>query len=288
MTNYSSSSRKSPFISNEVLRRYFDEIRTEKTLTPDEEIELARKVKAGDTQALDRLLKANLRFVVSVAKKYQGYGLSLADLINEGNIGLIKAARRFDETRGFKFISYAVWWIRQTILQAISENSRLVRLPLNVVGNLNKITKITSEFERDYEREPTNDEIEVLLQNENIDIDSARQLTENTISIDAPVGNDQTGTLQDILPSQEDNDPGLTLNQESFHLEIERALNSLDKREAYILRLYFGIDSDLPLNLEDIAERLHLTRERVRQIKEKALRKLRHNSRALHLRGYLG
>ena len=157
MTNYSSSSRKSPFISNEVLRRYFDEIRTEKTLTPDEEIELARKVKAGDTQALDRLLKANLRFVVSVAKKYQGYGLSLADLINEGNIGLIKAARRFDETRGFKFISYAVWWIRQTILQAISENSRLVRLPLNVVGNLNKITKITSEFERDYEREPTND-----------------------------------------------------------------------------------------------------------------------------------
>jgi len=288
MTNYSSSSRKSPFISNEVLRRYFDEIRTEKTLTPDEEIELARKVKAGDTQALDRLLKANLRFVVSVAKKYQGYGLSLADLINEGNIGLIKAARRFDETRGFKFISYAVWWIRQTILQAISENSRLVRLPLNVVGSLNKITKITSEFERDYEREPTNDEIEVLLQNEKIDIDSARQLTENTISIDAPVGNDQTGTLQDILPSQEDNDPGLTLNQESFHLEIERALNSLDKREAYILRLYFGIDSDLPLNLEDIAERLHLTRERVRQIKEKALRKLRHNSRALHLRGYLG
>ena len=288
MTNYSSSSRKSPFISNEVLRRYFDEIRTEKTLTPDEEIELARKVKAGDTQALDRLLKANLRFVVSVAKKYQGYGLSLADLINEGNIGLIKAARRFDETRGFKFISYAVWWIRQTILQAISENSRLVRLPLNVVGNLNKITKITSEFERDYEREPTNDEIEVLLQNEKIDIDSVRQLTENTISIDAPVGNDQTGTLQDILPSQEDNDPGLTLNQESFHLEIERALNSLDKREAYILRLYFGIDSDLPLNLEDIAERLHLTRERVRQIKEKALRKLRHNSRALHLRGYLG
>jgi len=288
MTNYSTSSRKSPFISNEVLRRYFEEIRTEKILTPDEEIELARKVKAGDTQALDRLLKANLRFVVSVAKKYQGYGLSLADLINEGNIGLIKAARRFDETRGFKFISYAVWWIRQTILQAISENSRLVRLPLNVVGNLNKITKITSEFERDYEREPTNDEIEVLLQNENIDIDSARQLTENTISIDAPVGNDQTGTLQDILPSQEDNDPGLTLNQESFHLEIERALNSLDKREAYILRLYFGIDSDLPLNLEDIAERLHLTRERVRQIKEKALRKLRHNSRALHLRGYLG
>ncbi|HPD25729.1 MAG TPA: RNA polymerase sigma factor RpoD/SigA [Candidatus Marinimicrobia bacterium] len=288
MTNYSTSSRKSPFISNEVLRRYFEEIRTEKILTPDEEIELARKVKAGDTQALDRLLKANLRFVVSVAKKYQGYGLSLADLINEGNIGLIKAARRFDETRGFKFISYAVWWIRQTILQAISENSRLVRLPLNVVGSLNKITKITSEFERDYEREPTNDEIEVLLQNEKIDIDSARQLTENTISIDAPVGNDQTSTLQDILPSQEDNDPGLTLNQESFHLEIERALNSLDKREAYILRLYFGIDSDLPLNLEDIAARLHLTRERVRQIKEKALRKLRHNSRALHLRGYLG
>ncbi|HPC35707.1 MAG TPA: RNA polymerase sigma factor RpoD/SigA [Candidatus Marinimicrobia bacterium] len=288
MTSSPTVPKKLSYISNEVLRRYFEEIQDEKTLTPDEEIELARKVKAGDTQALDRLLKANLRFVVSVAKKYQGYGLSLADLINEGNIGLIKAARRFDETRGFKFISYAVWWIRQTILQAISENSRLVRLPLNIVGSLKKITKITSEFERDYEREPTNEEIETLLQNEKIDVDSARQLAETTISIDAPIGNDQTSTLQDILPSQEDNDPGLNLNQESFRLEIQRALNSLDEREAYILRLYFGIDCELPLNLEDIAQRLHLTRERVRQIKEKALRKLRHNSRALNLKGFLG
>lgn len=277
-----------PRTTDGVLRRYFEEISAEKPLSPSEEVDLARKVKAGDTEALDRLLKANLRFVVSVAKKYQGYGLSLSDLINEGNIGLIKAARRYDETRGFKFISYAVWWIRQTILQSISEYSRLVRLPLNVVGSLNKIYKITSDFERDYEREPTSEEIEIILKDERIDLDSARQLTEGAISIDAPIGNDQTSTLQDILPGQEDSDPVHFLTEESFHLEVKRALNTLDKREAYVLRLYFGIDRELPLNLEDIAERLHLTRERVRQIKEKALRKLRHNRRSLHLRGFLG
>ncbi len=274
--------------NNEVLRRYFEEISAEKPLSPDEEIELARKVKAGDPEALDRLLKANLRFVVSVAKKYQGYGLSFADLINEGNIGLIKAARRYDETRGFKFISYAVWWIRQTILQSISEYSRLVRLPLNVVGSLNKIYKITADFERDYEREPTSEEIEIILKDERIDLDSARQLTEGAISIDAPIGEDQASTLQDILPGQEDTDPVRFLTEESFHIEVKRALNMLEKREAYVLRLYFGIDRELPLNLEDIAEELHLTRERVRQIKEKALRKLRHSRRSLQLRGYLG
>jgi len=288
MTDFQSFKKNPQYASSEVLRRYFEEISSERPLKPDEEIELAKRVKTGDKEALDKLLKANLRFVVSVAKKYQGYGLSLLDLINEGNIGLIKAARRYDETRGFKFISYAVWWVRQTILQAISDYSRIVRLPLNVVGSLNKITKITAEFERDYEREPTHQEIELMLQNEKIDIDSARQLSEGTVSIDAPIGNDQTGTLQDILTGQDDNDPVSFLTQESFHLEIKRALRTLDKREAYVLCLYFGIDQELPLNLEDIAGRLHLTRERVRQIKEKALRKLRHNRRALNLRGFLG
>jgi RNA polymerase primary sigma factor len=288
MTDSQSQKKTIPHTTNEVLRRYFEEISGEKPLTPEEEVEIARRVRAGDAEALDRLLKANLRFVVSVAKKYQGYGLSLSDLINEGNLGLIKAARRFDETRGFKFISYAVWWIRQTILQSISEYSRLVRLPLNVVGSLNKIYKVKADFERDYEREPTNEEIEIILKDEKIDLDSARQLTEGAVSIDAPIGNDQTSTLLDVLPGQEDNDPVSALTQESFHLEVKRALNMLDKREAYVLRLYFGIDRELPLNLEDIAERLHLTRERVRQIKEKALRKLRHSHRSLHLRMFLG
>ncbi|MGC9364187.1 MAG: sigma-70 family RNA polymerase sigma factor [Fidelibacterota bacterium] len=271
-----------------ILRRYFEEISQEDPLTPEEEIELAARVRAGDTQALDKLLRANLKFVVSVAKKYQHHGLSLEDLINEGNIGLIKAARRFDETRGFKFISYAVWWIRQTILQAISEYSRLVRLPLNVVGNLNKITKITSDFEQEYEREPTSEEIEEILSQEKIDIDIARQLTEGTLSIDTPVGKDKNGTLQDILSGQNDNEPGKLLTEESFRIEIRHALRSLEEREAKVVRMYFGIGQELPMTLEEIGNELHLTRERVRQIKEKALRKLRHTSRALNLRGYLG
>jgi RNA polymerase primary sigma factor len=270
------------------LKRYFEEISHEEPLTPEEEIELAAKVRQGDSQALDKLLRANLRFVVSVAKKYQNHGLSLEDLINEGNIGLIKAAQRFDETRGFKFISYAVWWIRQTILQSISEYSRLVRLPLNVVGNLNKITRITSEFEQEYEREPTAEEVEEILEQENIDLDVARQLTEGTLSIDSPMGREGSGTLQDVLSGQEEFEPGKLLTEESFHLEIQRALHSLDEREAKIIRLYFGIDQELPMTLDEIGSLMHLTRERVRQIKEKALRKLRHASRALFLKGYLG
>lgn len=277
-----------PHSRSPILRRYFEEISQENPLTPEEEIELAARVRAGDTQALDKLLRANLKFVVSVAKKYQHHGLSLEDLINEGNIGLIKAARRFDETRGFKFISYAVWWIRQTILQAISEYSRLVRLPLNVVGNLNKITKITADFEQEYEREPTSEEIEEILSQENIDIDIARQLTEGTLSIDTPVGKDKNGTLQDILSGQNDNEPGKLLTEESFRIEIRHALRSLEEREAKVVRMYFGIGQELPMTLEEIGNELHLTRERVRQIKEKALRKLRHTSRALNLRGYLG
>lgn len=284
----SRSHKNIPRSYSHILRLYFEEISHEEPLSPGEEIELAALVRQGDSQALDKLLRANLRFVVSVAKKYQNHGLSLEDLINEGNIGLIKAAQRFDETRGFKFISYAVWWIRQTILQSISEYSRLVRLPLNVVGSLNKISKITLEFEQEYEREPTSQEIEEILEKENIDMDITRQLNEGTISIDSPIGNDGNGTLQDILSGLDDNNPDEPLKQESFHFEIERVLRSLDKREAMIIRLYFGIGRELPLTLEEIGNQMHLTRERVRQIKEKALRKLRHSSRALYLKGYLG
>lgn len=286
--NQGGQTNRYPRSRSPILKRYFEEISQEDPLSPEEEIELAIKVRQGDSQALDKLLRANLKFVVSVAKKYQHHGLSLEDLINEGNIGLIKAARRFDETRGFKFISYAVWWIRQTILQAISEYSRLVRLPLNVVGNLNKITKITSDFEQEYEREPTSEEIEEILSQENIDIDVAQQLTEGTLSIDTPVGKDNSGTLQDVLIGQNDNEPGKLLTEESFHIEVERALRSLEDREAKVIRMYFGIGQELPMTLEEIGNELHLTRERVRQIKEKALRKLRHTSRALNLKGYLG
>ncbi|MBL7066384.1 MAG: RNA polymerase sigma factor RpoD/SigA [Candidatus Marinimicrobia bacterium] len=284
----SRSSKSLPHLYSHILQKYFEEISHEEPLTPEEEIELAAKVRQGDSQALDKLLRANLRFVVSVAKKYQNQGLSLEDLINEGNIGLIKAAQRFDETRGFKFISYAVWWIRQTILQSISEYSRLVRLPLNVVGNLNKISKITYEFEQEYEREPTAEEIEEILEKENIDLEVARQLNEGIMSINTPIGHDGSGTLQDILSGMDENDPGRLLQEESFHLEIERALRSLDDREATVIRLYFGIGQELPMTLEEIGNHQHLTRERVRQIKEKALRKLRHASRALLLKGYLG
>jgi len=284
----SSSSKSLPHLYSHILQKYFEEIGHEEPLTPEEEIELAAKVRQGDSQALDKLLRANLRFVVSVAKKYQNQGLSLEDLINEGNIGLIKAAQRFDETRGFKFISYAVWWIRQTILQSISEYSRLIRLPLNVVGNLNKISKITSEFEQEYEREPTVQEIEEILEKENIDLEVARQLNEGIMSINTPIGHDGNGTLQDILSGMNENDPDRLLQEESFHSEIERALRSLDDREATVIRLYFGIGQELPMTLEEIGNLQHLTRERVRQIKEKALRKLRHTSRALLLKGYLG
>ena len=277
-----------PLTHSHVLRRYFDEISAEKPLLPEEEIRLTTLIKQGDRAALDKLLRANLRFVVTVAKKYQNHGLSLEDLINEGNIGLIKAARRFDETRGFKFISYAVWWIKQTILQAISEHSRLVRLPLNVVGSLNKIFKITSEFESNYEREPTSAEVDEILQREHIDHEMARQLTEGTISMDAHIGREGNGTLQDVLTENNAPNPDDTLIEESFHLEIERALHTLDIREATVIRLYFGIGNDMPMTLEQIGSRMNLTRERVRQIKEKALRKLRHTSRAYFLKGYLG
>ncbi|MDD5765265.1 MAG: RNA polymerase sigma factor RpoD/SigA [Candidatus Marinimicrobia bacterium] len=282
------SSTNLPFARSHVLQRYFAEISTEKPLTPDEEIDIASKVRKGDKEALDKLLRANLRFVVSVAKKYQNHGLSLEDLINEGNIGLIKAAKRYDETRGFKFISYAVWWIRQTILQSISENARLVRLPLNIVGNLNKISKVTSEFEKDYEREPTYNEIEAILQKENIDVKLIWELRDGMLSIDTPMGVNDKGTLQDILPCADEYDPGNVIAEASFREEVNQVISSLSKREAAVIRMYFGIGYDTPATLEEIGQELSLTRERVRQIKEKALRKLRHTSRAFLLKGYLG
>ncbi len=282
------SKKNLPFSASGILKRYLEEISREQLLTPAEEIELAIRVKNGDPEALDKFLRANLRFVVSVAKKYQNHGLSLEDLINEGNIGLIKAAKRYDETRGFKFISYAVWWIRQTILQAISEYARLVRLPLNVVGNINKISKAKANFERDFEREPTEEEIEEILWNENIDLDLTRQLSEKPLSIDSPLTQDNSCTLQDVIPGQEEFDPVFHINEESFQLEIQQALNTLEKREAEVLRRYFGIGQESPESLEQIGAALNLTRERVRQIKEKALRKLRHSSRTFYLRGYLG
>jgi len=278
-----------PFAHSYILQRYFAEISVEKPLTPDEEIEIAGKVRKGDKEALDKLLRANLRFVVSIAKKYQNQGLSLEDLINEGNIGLIKAAKRYDETRGFKFISYAVWWIRQTILQSISENARLVRLPLNIVGNLNKISKLTSEFEKDYEREPTYDEIEAILQKENINVNLIWELRDRMLSIDTPMGVNDNGTLQDILPCSDEYNPGNVIAEASFREEVNQVISSLSKREAAVIRMYFGIGHDTPATLEEIGQELSLTRERVRQIKEKALRKLRHTSRAfLLMKGYLG
>lgn len=232
MVEKGQSKKNLPFSASDTLKRYLEEISREQPLTPAEEIELAIRVKNADPEALDKFLRANLRFVVSVAKKYQNHGLSLEDLINEGNIGLIKAAKRYDETRGFKFISYAVWWIRQTILQAISEYARLVRLPLNVVGNINKISKAKADFERDFEREPTEEEIEEILRNENIDLDLARQLREKPLSIDSPITRDNSSTLQDIIPGQEEFDPVFHINEESFQMEIQRALNTLEKREA--------------------------------------------------------
>lgn len=275
-------------IYSRVLKQYFQEISEEKPLTSEEEIALAIRVKQGDEKALDRLLRANLRFVVSVAKKYQGHGLSLADLINEGNIGLIKAARRFDETRGFKFISYAVWWIKQTILQSISENSRLVRLPLNVVGNIKKLTKAATEFQNQFEREPNQKELEYIMESEDIDNKTAFQSTDSVLSIDAPLPQDKKSTLKDILPIENIAVPQHEVIEESFKTEIDEALKTLDSREEMIIRYYFGINRERPATLEEIGDILNLTRERVRQIKEKAIRKLRHISRTEHLRSYLG
>ncbi|MEX1011775.1 MAG: RNA polymerase sigma factor RpoD/SigA [Balneolaceae bacterium] len=273
---------------SESLDRYLQEIGKEKLITPDDEVRLAKEIQKGSQRALEDLTKANLRFVVSVAKQYQNQGLSLGDLINEGNLGLIKAAKRFDETRGFKFISYAVWWIRQSILQALAEQSRIVRLPLNRVGALNKIGKELSKLEQEYERVPSAAELAESLEMTVSEVADTLKISGRHLSVDAPFAQGEDNRLLDVLENEEIPDPDNELMGESLKVEIERALSKLTKREAEVIRLYFGIGREHSLTLEEIGERFDLTRERVRQIKEKALRKLRHHNRSAALRAYLG
>jgi RNA polymerase primary sigma factor len=273
------------------LDKYLQEIGRVELLAPQDEIELARLIKQGGDpgeRALERLTKANLRFVVSVAKQYQNQGLSLGDLINEGNLGLIKAAKRFDETRGFKFISYAVWWIRQSILQALAEQSRIVRLPLNRVGALNKIGKKFSELEQAFEREPTSAELAEQLDMSMVEIADTIKISGRHLSVDAPFSDGEDNRLLDVLPNEQQPPPDSGLITESLRIEVRRALSTLSEREAEVIRLYFGLDNEHSLTLEEIGERFNLTRERVRQIKEKAIRRLRHASRSKALRAYLG
>lgn len=271
------------------LERYLQEISRVELITAEEEVQLARKIKTGDTNALEKLTKANLRFVVSVAKQYQNQGLTLPDLINEGNLGLIKAAERFDETRGFKFISYAVWWIRQSILQALAEQSRIIRLPLNKVGALNKINKAFVQLEQEFEREPTPEELASLL---NIEIDEVRAtigVAGRHVSMDAPFVKGEENSLLDVLenPDAEAADKQVTFS-ESLRCEIERTLTTLSGRQAEVVKLFFGIGLEEPMSLDDIGNRFDLTRERVRQIKDKALLRLKTSSRCKLLKTYLG
>lgn len=273
---------------SESLDRYLHEIGKEKLITPEDEVRLAKEIQKGSQKALEDLTKANLRFVVSVAKQYQNQGLSLGDLINEGNLGLIKAAKRFDETRGFKFISYAVWWIRQSILQALAEQSRIVRLPLNRVGALNKIGKELSKLEQEYERVPSAHELAESLDMTVGEVADTLKISGRHLSMDAPFAQGEDNRLLDVLENEEIPNPDNDLMGESLKVEIERALSKLTKREAEVIRLYFGIGREHSLTLEEIGERFDLTRERVRQIKEKALRKLRHHNRSAALRAYLG
>ncbi|MCK4403541.1 MAG: sigma-70 family RNA polymerase sigma factor [candidate division Zixibacteria bacterium] len=266
---------------------YLREIGETPLITAQQEVELAKRIKLGDQLALEKLTKANLRFVVSVAKHYQNQGLSLADLINEGNIGLIKAAKRFDETRGFKFISYAVWWIRQAILQALAEQSRIVRLPLNRVGTLHKIGKISSSLEQEYGREPSPDEIAKELELSTVEVSDTLKISNSHLSLDAPFSVSEDNSLMDVLEDEFQPAPDEDLLTESLKVEIERALDTLSYREAEVINLYFGLNTEKALTLEEIGTRFNLTRERVRQIKEKAIRRLRHASRSKSLRAYL-
>jgi RNA polymerase primary sigma factor len=281
-------SKKVNIRANQSLEKYLQEIGEVELLDTDEEIRLARKIKKGDARALEKLTKANLRFVVSVAKQYQNQGLSLGDLINEGNLGLIKAAKRFDETRGFKFISYAVWWIRQSILQALAEQSRVVRLPLNRVGALNKIGKAYSNLEQEFEREPSPEEIAEQLDMTAFEVTDTMKMSGRHLSMDAPFNQGEDNRLLDIIQNEMQPAPDNTLMKESLKREVDRALATLSAREAEVVRLYFGLNREHPLTLEEIGEKFSLTRERVRQIKEKALRRLRHTSRSKALRTYLG
>ncbi len=270
------------------LDKYLQEIGKVDLITADEEVELAQKIKAGDQRALEKLTKANLRFVVSVAKQYQNQGLTLPDLINEGNLGLIKAAKRFDETRGFKFISYAVWWIRQSILQALAEQSRIVRLPLNKIGSINKINKMYAFLEQENERPPSAEEIAKKLDMTVNDVKESMKNSGRHVSMDAPLIEGEDSNLYDVLNAGESPNPDKTLLHESLRIEINRALETLTPREADVVKLYFGLGEHQPMTLEEIGETFDLTRERVRQIKEKAIRRLKHTSRSKILMTYLG
>ena len=270
------------------LDKYLQEIGKVDLLTSEQEIDLAIKIRRGDQVALETLTKANLRFVVSVAKQYQNQGLSLGDLINEGNLGLIKAAKRFDETRGFKFISYAVWWIRQSILQALAEQSRIVRLPLNRVGALNKIGKAYSNLEQEFEREPSATELAQELDMDVNEVADTLKISGRHVSMDAPFTIGDENRLIDVIENDQQPNPDFALMNESLKTEIEHALSSLTEREAEVIKLYFGLNKEHSLTLEEIGDKFNLTRERVRQIKEKAIRRLRHASRSKNLRAYLG
>ncbi len=268
--------------------KYLHEISKEDLLSAEQEVDLARKIRTGDQQALEKLIRSNLRFVVSVAKQYQNQGLSLPDLINEGNLGLIKAAKRFDETRGFKFISYAVWWIRQSILQALAEQARIVRLPLNKIGSINKINKALADLEQQHEREPSIQEIAKAVEIAPGEIKEALRNSGKPLSMDAPLNEEEEDSMYEIMESEENPAPDDNLMNESLYHEIERALSSLTERESKIIRLYYGLNNKHPYTLEEIGEKINLTRERVRQIKEKAIKRLKHTTRNKILKSYLG
>jgi RNA polymerase primary sigma factor len=270
------------------LDKYLQDISKIELITADEEVELAQRIRSGDQEALDKLTTANLRFVVSVSKQYQNQGLSLPDLINEGNAGLVKAAKRFDETRGFKFISYAVWWIRQAILQALAEQSRIVRLPLNKIGSINKINKAYSFLEQTHERAPSADEIANNLDISISNVKQSMKISGRHVSMDMPLREGETSTLYDVVKSEESPRPDADLMRNSLIIEINRALDTLSEKEAIVLRHYYGINKKHPMSLQEIGDSFGLTRERVRQIKEKGIRRLRHTSKSKVLKTYLG
>lgn len=270
------------------LDKYLQEIGKVDLISPEEEVMLARKIRKGDKEALGKLVKANLRFVVSVAKQYQNQGMSLPDLINEGNLGLIKAAQRFDETRGFKFISYGVWWIRQAILQSLAEQARIVRLPVNKIGSINKINRVFAKLEQEFEREPSSQEIADVLQMAPEEVKEVLKSNGRTLSMDAPISSEEDNNMYDVMYNDENASPDKHLINESLTYEIERALSTLSPRESKVIKLYFGINMKHPLTLEEIGEELELTRERVRQIKEKALKRIQYTTRSKILKTYLG
>jgi len=270
------------------LDKYLQEIGKVELISPEEEVKLARQIKTGDNEALCKLVRSNLRFVVSVAKQYQNQGMSLPDLINEGNLGLMKAAQRFDETRGFKFISYAVWWIRQSILQSLAEQSRIVRLPVNKIGSINRINKAFSKLEQEFEREPSALELAEILEMAPADVKDALKSNGRTVSMDAPLSSEEDNNMYDVLQSTDTPSPDRNLINESLAWEIERALSTLSVRESNVIKLYFGIGMKHPYTLEEIGEELGLTRERVRQIKEKGIKRIQYTTRCKILKTYLG